>query len=1031
MTKWTDEQLEAITKNGTNIIVSAGAGSGKTAVLTERVITKLKQGIHVNELLILTFTNNAAAEMKTRIKKAILKNPEIISEADLVESADITTFDAFVLSLVKKYHYYLNINNNIGIIDSSIIKKKKKDIIDSIFENLYQENNKNFIKFVLDFGTKNDKQIKKTILEIESKIDLITEKEDYLNNYVDKYYDINNINYLFNEYNELLLKRIDTIKTLLNNLSYEVSNDYYNKIYDILFPLLNAKDYDEIRTCLELKIPPIRNTTEKGKYYKKQISEIIKTLKNYSLYDKTILINNLTETKQYANVIIDIIKKLSKKIMEFKLENGFFEFGDISKFAIKLIKEHDDVKEYLKAYYKEIMIDEYQDTSDAQEEFISLIENHNVYMVGDIKQSIYRFRNANPDIFKIKYDKYKNNDNGIKIDLNRNFRSRFEVLDSINELFKHIMDDSIGNANYVKEHQMIFGNTSYIEEGNNNYDNYLEIYNYNLDDSLYTKEEIEAFIIGNDIKEKINNKYLVFDDTLRPCTYQDFCILMDRSTAFDTYKKVFDYLSIPLNIYKDEDIMLSDEVLIIKNIIAFIINIKNNIFNVDTNLYFTSIARSYFYHLSDQEIYDIVTNHKIKETVIYDICKNIAKEIDYLSNKEILNLIIFKFDFYLKIVTVGNIENRTIVINNLLNKFAELNSVGINIYGINDYLTSLLNDGESIKIPGLITDSDSVTITNIHKSKGLEYKICYFSGFHKEFNTMEINKRILFSNDYGLILPNYNEGFTATFMSFLNKEKYIKEEISEKLRLLYVALTRAKEKMIIVTNLKEEQIETIDENEMIDYLTRISYKSFRDILNSCSMYLNKYKKDIPLPNINPNYKFNQKFNFDNLALNGKKIVVNEIENNEEIINEEHYSKSTKSLYSNEEIINMELGTNIHYILENLDFYNINLSIYNELETKIINGLLNQPIMQNINNSNVYKEYEFIYTKDNIEKHGIIDLMIEYDDYIDIIDYKLKNTADNAYLKQLNGYKEYIKSKTNKKVNIYLYSLINQELIDLN
>ena len=1033
MTTWTSEQLEAINKCGTNIIVSAGAGSGKTAVLTERVITKLKQNVHINELLILTFTNNAALEMKTRIKKAILKNPDIIKEAELIDNADITTFDAYVLSLVKKYHYYLNLEPNISIIDSSIIKSKKKEFINTIFEKLYQENNELFIKFVTDFGTKNDKQIKKMILSLDDKIDLITEKDYFLNNYIDNYYSNENINKLFNEFSACLLQRIETIKTLLFNLSYEVDENYYQKISNTLMPLLYCTTYDEIKSNLELKLPPIRNSSEEGKYYKSKISDIIKDLRKDCIYSKEVLITNLLSTKETANTIFNILKNLNQMVNNYKLKYNVFEFSDISKLAIKLIKEHSDVKETLKNYYKEIMIDEYQDTSDVQEQFVNLIENNNVYMVGDIKQSIYRFRNANPDIFKIKYDKYKRNVDGYKIDLNKNFRSRKEVLDSINTIFNHIMDDRIGNANYVKEHQMVFGNNTFNKEGFNNYNNNLDIYNYDIpENNNFTKEEIEAFIIAKDIKDKIKNEYLVLDDDkLRACTYKDFCILMDRTTYFDLYKKVFDYFHIPLNIYKDEDVLMSDEILIINNIIGLIINIKKHIMDEQTKFYFTSIARSYLFRLTDQEIYDYITNHKIYESQIYRICKDISFQIDSLSNKDILELILTKFDFYQKIISAGDIYERTIVINNLISKFTELNSVEINIYSINDYLNSLIADGESIKIPALINDSDSVTITNIHKSKGLEYKICYFSLFHKEFNTMDIKERILFNNSYGLILPYFNEGFISTFVSFLNKEKYMKEEISEKIRLFYVALTRCKEKMIIVTSLKNNQIQAVDENGVIDYLTRISYKSFNDFLSSCYQYIEKYIKQIEIPDIDISYKLKKEIDFNILKNNGNKIIVNELEQKYNIINNSHYSKSANSLYNIDEVKNMELGTKMHYILENLDFNNPNLSIYNELETKIVKGLLNHSIMQNINNANIYKEYEFIYEKDSIEKHGIIDLMLEYNNYIDIIDYKLKNTIDTAYLSQLNGYKEYIEYKTHKTVNIYLYSLINQELIDLN
>ena len=1030
MTKWTEEQMLAIVKGNTNIIVSAGAGSGKTAVLTQRVITNLKKGMHINELLILTFTNNAAMEMKTRIKKAILEDEEIKNEAKLTDSADITTFDAYVLSLVKKYHYLLNLDSDITLIDSSIIKKKKKDFIEEIFDELFTQKNEKFIKFVTDFGTKNARQTKKTILNLDYSFDLITKKEDYLNNYIESYYNKNNLDNLFHRFENTLLKRVESIKNLLLNLSFEVDSDYYDKIYKTLEPLLKSSNYQEIRSNLDFKLSPLRNASDKAKYYKEQISKIIKDLKSLTEFHEQVLKDDLLKTKEYAEVIIEILLKLTQKVNAYKFEYQVFEFNDISKFALEILDKNEDIRNELKNYYKEIMIDEYQDTSDVQEQFIKYIENNNVYMVGDIKQSIYRFRNANPDIFKIKYDAYKEGNNGFKIDLNKNFRSRGEVLDSINQIFNHIMDDNIGNANYIKEHQLIFGNNTFIEEGNNNYNNNLEIYNY-LPDPNFTKEEMEAFIIANDIKKKVTSNYEVFDKTLRPCKYSDFCILIDRTTAFDTYKKIFDFLNVPINIYKDDNIMISDETSLINNIIKFIINIKNNKINETSRFCFASIARSYLYQLDDQTIYDTISQNKINESEIYEIAYNISKNLDSLSNEEIIKKIIYDYKFYDKMIIAGNLNYRSIILDNLINKFKELNKVNMTIYEVNDYLDSLINDEESIKIPALLNKNDSVTITNIHKSKGLEYKICYFPSLHKEFNLMDLNNRIIFNTKFGLILPNYDNGFKSTFVNFLNKETYIKDEISERIRLFYVALTRAKEKMIMVTNLIQNDNCTTDENGIIDYLTRINYRSYKDILESVYPYIHKYIENIDLPEINIGYKYSQKNNINIDTEDNHKIIVNEKEYISELINEEHYSKSENKLITPTEVSNMEYGTHMHYILENTDFKNPDYSLLTNEEQEIIQGLLNNQIMSNIKDANIYHEYEFIYENNKQIKTGIIDLMLEYPDHIDIIDYKLKNTNDPAYLKQLNGYKEYIENKNNKPTYIYLYSLLNKELIDLN
>ena len=1023
MPNWTKEQLTAIETRGKNIIVSAGAGSGKTEVLSERVINNLiNNNIHIDEMLILTFTKNAAFEMKERIKKKIKLHDEIKDELKLIDSADITNFDAYTLALVKKYHYILNLDANLSIIDSSIINNMKNIYLNEIFDHKYIENNEKFNNLITSFCNKNDKELKKIILNLDSKLELLSNKEKYLTNYINNYYSPNNLNNLFNEYTNNLLDKINTIKDLLEQIKYETDSNFYDKYYTSLLPLLNSTTYEEIRSSLDIKIVINRNSTPLGKELKANISSILKEIKDACTNSKEVLINKVLNTKDNVEIIITIILELTNKINKFKHDNSSYEFNDISKYAIKLIKENDNIRNELKYHYKEIMIDEYQDTSDIEEEFINLIENNNVYMVGDIKQSIYRFRNANPNIFKDKYDLYKDGTNGIRIDLNKNFRSREEVLTSINNIFDHIMDNKIGNANYKEEHNLIFGNQTFINEGKNQNNNNLEIYNYKKN-NINTQEEIEAFIIGNDIKNKIKKKYQVFDKQLRNCIYSDFCILLDRGSSFNTYKKVFDYLGIPLHIYQDEDILFSSETLLINNIIGFLINIKNNIFNSETNFYFASIARSYLFEQKDKEIYETIKNKTIKTNEVYEKLLPISKELDYLSNKDILLQIIDKLNIYEKLSLVGNINEKNIILNNLINKFEELNKIGIDIYGINNYLNDLIDNKDKIKIPASHISIDSVTLTNIHKSKGLEYKICYFAGYYKKFSIEDIKPKIRYDNKYGIIFPDYNKAFIDTFISKLSKNNFKLEDISEKIRLLYVALTRCKEKMIIVSSLKEDETENKD--IIINDYKRSKYNSFEDILNSIYNYITKYITNIEVPKIDNKYKQSKSMNIktstkDKIEVIEKEYNINEIEEN-------HFSKTTNKLYTKEEKNNMEYGTYIHYLLETTNFKEPEYTNLSDNEITIIKNLLKNDIFKDIKNANIFKEYEFIEETNNETKTGIIDLMLEYEDHIDIIDYKLKHIEDKAYINQLNGYKNYIHNLTNKPVSTYLYSILDKTL----
>ena len=209
---WTADQEKAINECGKNIIVSAGAGSGKTAVLTERVITKLKKGTNINKLLILTFTNAAAMEMKDRIRAAITKDESLQSQLDLIDGSYITTFDSFALSIVKKYHYLLNIPKDISILDNEIAKNIKSNFLDEVFENLYEQKDTDFLKMVNDLTVKDDTPLRREILSLNELLERLPEKENYLSNYVDSFYNEKNIESIVKNFYELINKKVNKIK---------------------------------------------------------------------------------------------------------------------------------------------------------------------------------------------------------------------------------------------------------------------------------------------------------------------------------------------------------------------------------------------------------------------------------------------------------------------------------------------------------------------------------------------------------------------------------------------------------------------------------------------------------------------------------------------------------------------------------------------------------------------------------------------------------------------------------------------------
>lgn len=1027
MPSWTKEQLSAINETGKNIIVSAGAGSGKTAVLSERVLEKVKNGVPVDRLLILTFTKAAASEMKERIRKKIRDN-NLIEQLNKIDNSYITTFDSFSLSLVKKYHYLLNVKKNINIIESNVLNIKTREYLEEIMEEEYSKKDEDFIKLINDFTLKDDTELKKLILMVNDKLNMKYYKKEYLNSYIDNFYNDEFINNSIKEYTNYLINKISELNIMLTKLCDEVDMDYASKLIDLSGLLLNSKDYESIReNIINIDIPRLpRGSSDTAKNIKENIKDIADEIKELTIFSIDELKLSILNTKSYAKKIIDIINKLDEKLDKYKYVNDLYDFVDISKMAIKLVKENNEINKEIKEFFIEIMVDEYQDTSDLQEEFISLISNNNLYMVGDIKQSIYRFRNANPNIFRDKYNNYEKNNGGLKIDLLKNFRSREEVLNNINLIFDYIMDDMYGGANYIASHRMNFGNISYNKDGFNNQNNNFEVYSYNFDKEIgFTKDEIEAFIISNDIIKKVNSHYKIYDkdnNILREAKYSDFCILIDRSTTFELYKKIFLYKHLPLSIYKDEYLDSSDIFKVIKSIFKLLSSLNNK----EKEYMFLSIGRSFLFNYSDDYLFNIIINNDYESTDIFKIINEIKLNIANKSITDILDEIIIKFDFYDKLRNTSSIEENTIKLDYLYNLSSTLNGMGYTYLDFNDFIDNLINNSDSIRFSLNNEESDSIKIMTIHKSKGLEFPICYFPGLYKEFNIMELKDRINYSNKYGIIFPYYDDGLVNNYLFSLYKKDYYDEEISEKIRLFYVALTRAKEKMIFI--MPEGEKEEDYSNNIVSNYIRCKYKSFLDILLSIKSKITDYIENIDIKsmNISKDYNLvNSKNIFNDINKIDEKIVINnQVKIEKKIKNESHYSKSSIGLISREQQKAMEFGSMIHYYLETMDLKNPKIDDIEDIYKEKILNFLNSDLMKNKDNANIYQEYEFIYEEESTIKHGIIDLLMEYSDYFDIIDYKLKNIGDDAYIKQLNGYKDYISKISNKKVNIYLYSVMD-------
>ena len=996
MTKWTEEQERAIYESGKDILVSAGAGSGKTAVLTERVLYKLMKGIHIDELLILTFTNAAAGEMRERIRNKIKEVPSLKEELSRIDTAYITTFDSFALSILKKYHYKENRKKNVQIVSQAFSKRLKKQMIDETMEEYYQMEDPRFLNLLKTFTCKDDTSIRKILLFLSDKFAQEIDTESSIKNYASTFYGPTYLQKIKQEFLCFLEEKRKEIFDLVEEIETVVDGTYFEKLKTVVEEILKTNCMNRLPTL------PSRSQEEAKKIKEK----LKKKLDDYFLLQEKNVeeeIEGYLKTKEFVEILLEILLKVEKKVMQFKKKKDVFEFIDIEKIAMNMVIKYEDIRQDLKKKFKEIMIDEYQDTNDLQEYFISLIKEDNCYMVGDIKQSIYRFRNANPAIFKDKYDLFADGVCGIKIDMNKNFRSREEVIQDINCLFSKLMDNQFGGADYVASHQMIFGNKDYtLSHPIDDY--HMAIYTYSNEEK--EKEKVEATIIAQDIAKKIADKYPIYDrklGTTRKATYQDFAILLDRASCAGTYKKVFEAYQIPLAILKDTSILDHSLLQLLTNILHFVFKVQRK---EDYRFYFVSLARSFLYEYTDDEIFTLLTEKRIKETEIYKTIFALKEKFLYLTPSMFMEEVVASFAIEEKLYKIGDIEEHLKLIDTIISLCKELEKSCYTTEELERFFDDLFEQGLDLKMASPKGGS-GVSFMTIHKSKGLEFPICYFAGLTKRFNISDLNDLILYDKEYGIVCPYYEEGIRETLVKTLVKEKYMQEEISERIRLFYVALTRVKEKMIFVCPSFLEEIPP----------KKSEVRSFYDLLKPLEKQLEPFieeKKEVEKK------EGKSEINWEEMR---EPILVHEHFFKDEVQENQIFSKKKTKLLQKEEKINIAFGTKIHQLLEET----LELQEEKNEVDPYVAAFLNQELLQSRKEATLFQEYEFLYEEEGKKYHGMIDFMLVYDTHVVLIDYKLKDIEKKEYLKQLKGYRAYIEHKTKKPTTVYLYSILEDKM----
>lgn len=1038
---WSKEQSDAINLSGQNMLISAGAGSGKTAVLTERIYQKVLNGLDISRLLVLTFTNAAAKEMKERVRKKISSDKDLTSELYKIDSADITTFDAFSLKIVKKYSYYLNLGTNIRIADAGVIALKKEEILKSILEEYYTNGDKRVFNYLEHFTTKDDGPLIKNVLRLYDGLSLLSDTDSFINNYEKHFFSSKKLDEIyeayFNNINIIYKEALDAFEKARNaaDLDNDKALDKYDTIINKLSNLSTTSSMYEAASSLKYPTKTKKSTeieTEYKEIGKEKIKELLKSIKNETKEES---INEILNSKETVLLLLEISKKLQTKLDQYKFSENSFDFIDIAKLAINLVKEYPIIREELKSNYDEILIDEYQDTSDLQEELMNLIGDNNLYMVGDIKQSIYRFRNANPYIFKKKYEDYEDGNGGIKIDLTKNFRSRSEVLSDINFIYNDIMTLEHGDADYSKSHKMIFGFEAYNSHMDENFNYHTKVIEEEINEEgkvncpNFRSAEKEAFYIAKDIKEKMESLKIFDNNTLRKVQYSDFTILIDKSKDYSLFKKILEFNNIPTVIMANEDLTksyMSNVLVNLLTILEILYSKKSNKFVDSTNeenekqeddkhLWHavTSILRSYLIDISETEIFRIVRQRDYNNIVMTKM-NTVLDKIDSLSSTELFKNLLDEFNVIELLTTYGDTEKSLIEIEYVNNMIKEMSNIGKSILDASSTLNEIIN--KDLKISYSIDESkkNAVKIMTIHKSKGLEFPIVYFPTLNNKINKQEYISPIIFNSEFGIFHKTFNNGIRDNIILDLIKEDSIKKDVSERIRLLYVAMTRTKEHMVIFSEYTKKARQNIFESQSFN-----DFFSFTTLINKDYIDYAKYdltKDYLEVSNINE------------LPYNNSNIYKPIVRNNKPIV-KRRASKIVNKLNSSETIKNINLGLEFHSALESIDFSKMSVEELpsSDFVKNTLRSLFKHSIFSNISHAKTFKEHEFSYIVDGEVYHGIIDLLVVYEDHVDIIDYKLKATVDKAYEKQLSVYKAYTKQKTNKEISCYLLSILDKEI----
>lgn len=868
---YTEQQQSVIDVRGRNVLVSAAAGSGKTAVLVERIIQMvLRQEVSLDRLLVVTFTRAAASEMRERISDALNKalavefRKEIRTQLALLPFSDITTIHSFCLKVIRENYSLLNLEPDFQIVEESDAEILAQEIMSELLEEEYEKAAPDFIHFARSFSSgTGDAALESMIRQLYRLAQGMANPEKWME-------------FSVNQLSEI--ERSPQNSFVLQSLWQEISNQipylnlqcieleeytqekeyapfleqslFFREQISKLTENLGNKDFDGFWQMFQEYQAPALTRSRKGMdeqaviEIKSRIENLRSGFEKLSMYFTNSWDTNLQITSNMQRILKELSRLVviySERFSAAKLERQQIDFNDIEHLALKLLsKENGEPSEIALRYrslYSEIIIDEYQDTNEVQDRILRLVssapERPNSFMVGDIKQSIYKFRQAKPEIFRKKYMSYGDMDSSYaKIDMQMNFRSRGEVLKLINYIFRSIMTKEAAGIDYDEKACFQFLEDKPLEENYRPKLFLIEKDSYDSEEESLDRETLEANQIAKEIVSLLESGKEVFDKKLgksRPIQIEDIAILMrSPSAAMQTYADVFLSYGLPLFVEEGKAYFTTSEVRVLIDFLKILDNPRDD-------MALLGVLSSALYRMEAEDLAEIqvataqngeiaflfdrlkiclkeelqvskLTFEKVKRFLeVYEQ----MKEKSYLvSLSELVTEIVNKTGYLFLVALMPNGKQRSINVRSFVEQIKKMQSKEES--GLFRFLKRLekvqsldLSFGEPI-----MEAVKATRILSIHKSKGLEFPVVFLAQMGKAFNIRDISSAIVSKEEFGVFVSdvNYEKRFVREgFQKEVLKTALRKEILEEEQRLLYVALTRAREYLYMVGTVRKTE----------------------------------------------------------------------------------------------------------------------------------------------------------------------------------------------------------------------------------